>query len=49
MVSSTGVYPEVAKTMTEDDASLSIASHNKDFTLKSKVMLQAEQHVIDSA
>ena len=48
MVSSTGVYPEVAKTMTEDDASLSIASHNKDFTLKSKVMLQAEQHVIDS-
>ncbi|WP_341661628.1 NAD-dependent epimerase/dehydratase family protein [Vibrio sp.] len=48
MVSSTGVYPDLAKPMDEDDASLSIASHSSDFAPKSKVMLQAEQHVIDS-
>ncbi|GLT17703.1 nucleoside-diphosphate sugar epimerase [Vibrio zhanjiangensis] len=48
MVSSTSVYPNIAKPMVEDDASLSKAIGSMDFDHKAVVMLQAEQHVIDS-
>ncbi|RSD31232.1 NAD-dependent epimerase/dehydratase family protein [Vibrio pectenicida] len=48
MVSSTSVYPNLAKPMLEDDASWSKAAQDNNFSQKATAMLQAEQHVIDS-
>lgn len=48
MVSSTTVYPNVAKPMVEEQAALSLAENNPHFSDKARVMLQAEQYVKDS-
>lgn len=48
MVSSTSVYPNVAKEMLEQDASLLLAQQNEAFSDGARIMLQAEQYVIDS-
>ena len=48
MVSSTSVYPNLAKPMLEDDASWSKAAQDNNFSQKATAMLQAEQYVIDS-
>jgi len=48
MVSSTTVYPNTAQDMVEDNASLTLASRNDAFTDNAKIMLQAEQYLIDS-
>lgn len=48
MVSSTTVYPNLAQALDEDTASLSRTINNDGFTDKAKIMLQAEQYVIDS-
>ncbi|UUM29716.1 NAD-dependent epimerase/dehydratase family protein [Vibrio japonicus] len=48
MVSSTTVYPNIAKDMLERDATLALASSNDTFSDNAKIMLQAEQYVIDS-
>lgn len=48
MVSSTTVYPSVAKEMYEDDATLALANTHSTFSDNAKIMLRAEQHVQDS-
>ncbi|TFH92896.1 NAD(P)H-binding protein [Vibrio ouci] len=48
MVSSTTVYPNIAQEMREDQATLALAQSSVDFTDNAKVMLQAEQYLIDS-
>ncbi|EKO3429182.1 NAD(P)H-binding protein [Vibrio fluvialis] len=48
MVSSTTVYPDRAETMDETKATLALALSQPDFSANAKVMLQAEQSVIDS-
>lgn len=48
MVSSTSVYPNRAKDMTEQNASYALAKGNPVFSDKARVLLEAEQHVIDS-
>ncbi|MCG9684255.1 NAD(P)H-binding protein [Vibrio sp. Isolate23] len=48
MVSSTTVYPNLAQALDEEYASLSNALNSDVFTDNARVMLQAEQHVIDS-
>lgn len=48
MVSSTTVYPNIAQDMNEDQATLALAQISADFTDNAKVMLQAEQYLIDS-
>jgi nucleoside-diphosphate-sugar epimerase len=48
MISTTGVYPNHPGVMTEQDASLTLAQDNADFSTSARVLLTAEQHVIDS-
>ncbi|MDF5539224.1 NAD-dependent epimerase/dehydratase family protein, partial [Vibrio parahaemolyticus] len=48
MISSTTVYPNLASDMEEADASLSLAAESPYFSDNARIMLQAEQHVIDS-
>ncbi len=48
MISSSTVYPSVANVMTEDKANLALASTDSSFSDKARIMLQAEQYVIDS-
>ncbi|MCG3724429.1 NAD-dependent epimerase/dehydratase family protein [Vibrio cincinnatiensis] len=48
MVSSTSVYPDQAQDMLESDASWLIANQHPHFSEKSKMLLTAEQAVIDS-
>lgn len=48
MISSTTVYPNRAEAMTEQQASLALAQSDADFSANAKVMLQAEQSVLDS-
>ncbi|MDN3679835.1 NAD-dependent epimerase/dehydratase family protein [Vibrio tapetis subsp. quintayensis] len=48
MISSSTVYPSTPDNMTEDKASLELASNDVSFSDKAKIMLQAEQYVIDS-
>ncbi|MDQ2189599.1 MULTISPECIES: NAD(P)H-binding protein [unclassified Vibrio] len=48
MVSSTSVYPDIAQPMSEQHASLSLAQNDSHFSEGARIMLQAEQHVIDS-
>ncbi|EEZ80992.1 MULTISPECIES: NAD-dependent epimerase/dehydratase family protein [Vibrio] len=48
MISSTTVYPNLASDMEEADASLSLAAKSPYFSDNARIMLQAEQHVIDS-
>ncbi|MBW3694663.1 NAD-dependent epimerase/dehydratase family protein [Vibrio sp. T187] len=48
MVSSTTVYPNIAETLNEEQASYAISQSNDKFSDNAKIMLQAEQYVIDS-
>ncbi|MGR5238201.1 NAD(P)H-binding protein [Vibrio alfacsensis] len=48
MVSSTTVYPNLALDMKEEAASLLLAKDNDQFSDNARIMLQAEQYVIDS-
>ncbi|WNJ94949.1 NAD(P)H-binding protein [Vibrio ruber] len=48
MISTTGVYPSHPGIMTEQDASLMLAQANADFSESARILLTAEQHVIDS-
>lgn len=48
MVSSTTVYPNLAQEMVEEDATLDKSIDNPEFSDNAKIMLQAEQHLIDS-
>ncbi|MGR5156011.1 NAD(P)H-binding protein [Vibrio owensii] len=48
MVSSTTVYPNLAVDMKEEDATLALAQTSKHFSDNARIMLQAEQYVIDS-
>lgn len=48
MVSSTTVYPDCAGTMHEAQATLTLAKQNSLFSDNAKIMLQAEQSLIDS-
>lgn len=48
MVSSTTVYPNRAVEMIEADATLELAQNDANFSENARIMLQAEQHVIDS-
>lgn len=48
MVSSTSVYPNEARLMKEDDASLGLAVTHYSFSDKARVLLKAEQYVKDS-
>lgn len=48
MVSSTTVYPNRAESMSEEMASFALAHNSDDFSLNAKVMLRAEQSLIDS-
>ncbi|MGR5131903.1 NAD(P)H-binding protein [Vibrio alfacsensis] len=48
MVSSTTVYPNLAADMKEEDATLALAKNNTHFSENARIMLQAEQFVIDS-
>ncbi|ADT86808.1 NAD(P)H-binding protein [Vibrio furnissii] len=48
MVSSTTVYPDRAEPMNEAKATLALALSEPDFSANAKVMLQAEQSIIDS-
>ncbi|SON48270.1 NAD-dependent epimerase/dehydratase family protein [Vibrio tapetis] len=48
MISSSTVYPSLPDIMTEDRATLALASNNAHFSDKARIMLKAEQHVIDS-
>ncbi|NOH79468.1 NAD-dependent epimerase/dehydratase family protein [Vibrio sp. RE86] len=48
MVSSTTVYPNSADDMTEDSASLELATRHNHFSDNAVIMLQAEQSLIDS-
>ncbi|EDP60322.1 NAD(P)H-binding protein [Vibrio sp. AND4] len=48
MVSSTTVYPNLAVDMKEEDATLALAQTKEHFSDNARIMLQAEQYVIDS-
>ncbi|CAM2971219.1 NAD-dependent epimerase/dehydratase family protein [Vibrio mytili] len=48
MISSTTVYPTLPLPMTENMASLNLALNSSDFSDNARIMLEAEQHVIDS-
>lgn len=48
MISSTTVYPNRAEKMVEDAASLAIAQNNHQFSDKARIMLQAENALIQS-
>lgn len=48
MLSSTSVYPNQPATMREEDASLAQAVNNPQYSEKARIILQAEQKVIDS-
>lgn len=48
MVSSTTVYPNIAEDMVEEKASLALALIHEDFSDNAKIMLKAEQHLMDS-
>lgn len=48
MVSSTTVYPNLAVDMKEEDATLALAQTSEHFSDNARIMLQAEQYVIDS-
>ncbi|MEH0712773.1 NAD(P)H-binding protein [Vibrio owensii] len=48
MVSSTTVYPNLAVDMKEEDATLALAQTSEHFSDNSRIMLQAEQYVIES-
>ncbi|NOI69757.1 NAD(P)H-binding protein [Vibrio owensii] len=48
MVSSTTVYPNLAVDMKEEDATLALAQASEHFSDNARIMLQAEQYVIDS-
>jgi len=48
MVSSTTVYPNLAVDMKEEDATLALAQKSEHFSDNARIMLQAEQYVIDS-
>jgi len=48
MVSSTSVYPDTCATMIEADASFELAVDNDDYSNKSRIMLTAEQSVLES-
>ncbi|GEM76981.1 NAD(P)H-binding protein [Vibrio sagamiensis] len=48
MVSSTTVYPNVAADMKEEDATLSLAKDNPNFSSNAQIILQAEQYIIHS-
>lgn len=48
MVSSTTVYPNLAVDMKEEDATLALAQTSEHFSDNTRIMLQAEQYVIDS-
>lgn len=48
MVSSTTVYPNQAKEMVEEDATLELASDNDAFSENAQIMLQAEQSLKES-
>lgn len=48
MVSSTSVYPDQAQDMLESDASWQLAQQHDHFSEKAKILLAAEQAVIDS-
>ncbi|CAH0540516.1 NAD(P)H-binding protein [Vibrio marisflavi] len=48
MVSSTSVYPSIAQTCLEEDASLTLSQKSDLFSDGSKQILKAEQHLIDS-
>lgn len=48
MVSSSTVYPNIAQDMVEEDATLEKSANNPDYSDNAKIMLQAEQSLIDS-
>jgi nucleoside-diphosphate-sugar epimerase len=48
MISSTAVYPDQPELMYEEDANLSLATKDERFSEKAKILLAAEQHVIES-
>ncbi|MZI95190.1 NAD(P)H-binding protein [Vibrio sp. CAIM 722] len=48
MISSTSVYPNLGQIMHEEDASYSLALNNDTFTDNARILLKAEQCVIDS-
>nr|WP_319536729.1 NAD-dependent epimerase/dehydratase family protein [uncultured Vibrio sp.] len=48
MISSTTVYPNLPSDMNEDSASLKLAQNHPHFSENARIMLQAEQSVIDS-
>ncbi|AYO14788.1 NAD-dependent epimerase/dehydratase family protein [Vibrio owensii] len=48
MVSSTTVYPNLAVDMKEEDATLALAQTSEHFSDNARIMLQAEQYVIES-
>jgi nucleoside-diphosphate-sugar epimerase len=48
MISSTGVYPDIPETMTEEKASFRLAQEANTFGDKSRILLAAEQAVMDS-
>jgi len=48
MVSATSVYPDEAKLMREEDATLDLSRANSKFSDSAKVMLQAEQALLDA-
>lgn len=48
MVSSTTVYPNLAVDMKEEDATLALAQTSEHFSDNARIMLHAEQYVIDS-
>lgn len=48
MISSTTVYPNLPSDMKEESASLSLAQRNPIFSDNARIMLEAEQSVIDS-
>lgn len=48
MISSTAVYPNRAEVMTEESASLQLTQEDKQFSDKSKILLQAEEYIKQS-
>lgn len=48
MVSSTTVYPNLPVDMREEDATIALAQDNPHFSDNARIMLQAEQYVMDS-
>ncbi|CAM3675343.1 NAD dependent epimerase/dehydratase family protein [Vibrio aerogenes CECT 7868] len=48
MISSTGVYPDLPEKMTEEKASLGLAEKENKFSEKNRILLAAEQQVLDS-